>query len=285
MDLLPRRCHYEYAYIVKQKLGLFTFTIYNGVSANIWYDYDDEPTLTSYSPFAFACRDNGDPGDGAYVFLDLIGDTESWNLKTPNATSATSVAAPTYNDGLAFPSPTPAAAVGTYLNRNWGGTLKLNYKFSEDLRLIGAKYYRISVTESDPAGNPVGDPQYLAAPPEWEKSVPDGMGGADIVPVSLGPNSVGEQNSLCLIPYDNGPAPNGGDWNAGQYHGYLNTNDPRWNDPDKRYLITVEVFDDAGQRLRPTEHRHRFLGPKLRQTSLTGVVSRIWPTPTFRSVH
>ncbi len=258
LDLLPFRCHYEYAYIVKQKFGFFTITIYNGVTANIWYDYDDEPTLTSYSPFAFACRDNGDPGDGAYVFLDLIGDTESWNLKTPNADGWDSVASPAYNDGLAFPSASPAAAVGANLNRNWGRTLKLNYKFSEDLRLLGAKYYRISVTEADANGDPavdsMGDPKpryYLPAPPEWEKSVPDGMGGADIVPQALGPNSVGGQNSLCLIPYDNGPAPNGGDWNAGQYHGYLNTNDPDWSDPTKRHLVTIEIFDAAGKRLRP----------------------------------
>ena len=243
-------CHDEYAYIVKQKFGFFNITIYNGVAANIWFHYGDEPTLTSYSPFAFACRDNG-PNDGAYVFLDLIGDTESWNLKTPNADSAVSVGAPGYNDGLAFPSATPAAAVGALLNRNWGGTLKLNYKFSEGMRLIGAKYYRISVTEADANGDPVGDRHYLPAPPEWEKSVPDGLGGADIVPVSLGPNTVGGENSLCLIPYDNGPAPNGGDWNAGQYHGYLNTNDVRWNDPEKRHLLTVEVFDDTGKRLRP----------------------------------
>jgi len=249
-------CHDEYAYVVKQRLGFFTFTIYNGVAANIWFDYDDEPTLTSYSRFAFACRDNGEPGSGAYVFLDLIGDTESWNLKTPNSTGWDRVAAPAYNDGLAFPAPSPAAAVGTYLNRNWGGTLKLNYKFSEDMRLLGAKYYRISVTEADAAGAPVGpapagDRNYLSDGISWEKSVADGMGGADIVPVALGPFTVGTEDNLFLIPYDQGPAPNGGDWNAGQYHGYLNTNDARWSDPDKRHLLTLEVFDDTGRRMRP----------------------------------
>lgn len=249
-------CHDEYAYIVKQRFGFFTITIYNGVAANIWFHSGDEPTLTSYSPFASACRNNGDPGDGAYVFLDLIGDTESWNLKTPDATGWDRVAAPVYNDGLAFPSATPAAAVGALLNRNWGGTLKLNYKFSEDMRLIGAKYYRISVTEADSNGHPVGpapagNRYYLSDGLSWEKSVPDGMGGADIVPVSLGPFTVGAEDNLFLIPYDGGPAPNGGDWNAGQYHGFLNTNDARWNDPDKRHLLTLEVFDGTGKRLRP----------------------------------
>jgi len=249
--VISRRCHDEYAYVVKQTYRGFPYTIYNGVAANIWYEYGDEVTLTSYSRFAFACRDNGEPGSGAYVFLDLIGDTESWNLKTPNSTGWDRVGVPEYNDGLAFPSATPAAAVGANLNRNWGGTLKLNYKFSEDMRTIGAKYYRISIVEADGSGNPVGTRHYLSDGLSWEKSVPDGGGGADIVPVTLGPFSAGSdpnvENNLYLIPYDAE-----GDWNAGQYHGYLNTNDARWRDPEKRHLLTLEIFDSTGKRLRPT---------------------------------
>ncbi|MGI8642067.1 MAG: hypothetical protein ACR2MG_19220 [Pyrinomonadaceae bacterium] len=241
------RCHDEYAYIVKQTIGGFTFTVYNGVAANIWYESGDEVTLSSYSPFAFACRDNGEPGSGAYVFLDIIGDTESWNLKTPNAAGWDRVGVPAYNDGLAFPSATPAAAVGANLNRNWGGILKLNYKFSEDMKGIGAKYYRISIVEADNSGNPTGTRNYLSDGLSWEKSVPDGLGGADIVSDSLGPSSAGAENNLYLIPYDAD-----WDWNAGQYHGYLNTNNSDWRDPEKRHLLTLEIFDSNGQRLRPT---------------------------------
>ncbi len=242
-------CHDEYAYVVKQRFGPFTITIYNGVAANIWFNESDDASLVSYSPLAYACRDNGEPGTGAYVFLDLIGDTESWNLKTPNATGWDRVAAPAYNDGLVFPAATPAAALGANLNRNWGGTLKLNYKFSEDMKNapVGAIYYRISITEADGTGAPVGIPHYLSAGLSWEKSVPDGMGGTDIVPVVLGPFSVGGQDNLYKIPYDSD-----GDWNAGQYHGLLDTTDARWSDPTKRHLVTVEVFNAAGARLRPT---------------------------------
>ncbi|HEV2828805.1 MAG TPA: hypothetical protein VGW76_14500 [Pyrinomonadaceae bacterium] len=246
--LLRPFCHEEYAYIVKQTIFGLTFTVYNGVAANIWFRQNDDATLTSYSPLAFSCRDNGEPGSGAYVYLDIIGDTESWNLKTPDATGWDRVAAPAYNDGTVFPSPTPAAAVGANLNRNWGGTLKLNYKFSEDMRNapVGAKYYRISITEADSSGHPTGARNYLSDGLAWEKSIVTSTGVA-IVPVNLGPFPVGEESNLFLIPYDADA-----DWNAGQYHGFLNTNDSRWNDPTKRHLVTLEVFDAAGHRLHPT---------------------------------
>ncbi len=240
-------CHDEFAYVVKQRFGPFTFTVYDGVAANIWFGPSDDASLISYSPLAYACRNNGEPGDGAYVYLDVIGDTESWNLKTPDATAWDSVAAPAFNDGLVFPA-TLAAAAGANLNRNWGGTLKLNYKFSEDMKNapVGAVYYRISVGTADSTGAAVGAPQPLTDGVSWEKSVSDGMGGVDIVPVVLGPFTVGTQNSLFKIPYDSDA-----DWNADQYHGLLNTNDPGWSDPTVRHLVTVEVFDAAGTRLRP----------------------------------
>lgn len=249
-------CHDEYAYVVKQTIYGFTFTIYNGVAANIWFSQDDDANLVSYSWFAYACRDNGEPGSGAFVYLDIIGDTESWNLKTPDATGWDRVAAPAYNDGLVFPAATPAAAMGANLNRNWGGTLKLNYMFSEDMRNapVGAKYYRISITEADSSGNPTGTRFFprLATGLSWDKSVPTGV-GVDIVSVKLGPFGTADgltEDDLYLIPYDADVSP--GNWNAGQYHCYLDTLDPRWSDPTKRHLVTVEVFDATGKRLRPS---------------------------------
>ncbi len=247
--VLRHGCHDEYAYIVKQRFGPFMMTIYNGVAASRWHHAGDDPTLTSYHAFAYGCREN--PA-GAFVYLDLIGDTGAQELITPDADGADSVANPAYNSGLVFPAPNPAAAVGAALNRNWGGTLKLSYMFSEGLQDIGAKYYRISVVEADASGDPVGTRHYLDAGLSWNKSVDDGSGGVDIVPVGLGPNSVvsgaNTQHFLYEIPYDTNPTT---DWNAGQYHAHLNTNDPRWNDPDKRHLVMLEVFDSNGQRLRP----------------------------------
>ena len=238
-------CHVEYAYVVTQRFGPFTITIYNGIAANSWHAAGDDLTLTTFSPWARGCRDN--PG-GAFVFLDLIGDTGAHELVTPDAVSATAVAAPAYNSGLVFPAPTPAAAVGADLNRNWGGTLKLSYLFSEGMQDVGARYYRISVVEADASGQPTGTRHYLDAGLSWNKAVPDGGGGVDIVPVSLGPSSAGGENFLYQIPYDTNPTT---DWLSGQYHGYLNTDDARWNDPTKRHLVMLEVFDASGRRLRP----------------------------------
>jgi hypothetical protein len=247
--LLPARCHEEFAYIVRQPFGPFWLTIYNGVAAGHWYESDAHPTLTSYSRFAYGCR--GNPA-GNFVFLDLIGDTGAHHLITPDADGATSVATPAYNSGLVFPAPSPAAAVGAALDRNWGGTLKLSFMFSEGMRSVGAKYYRVSITEADGLGNPTGTRHYYDQGLSWNKAVPDGGGGVDILPVSLGPTSAGTgsdtQNFLYEIPYDTNPTT---DWIAGQYHAYLNTADTRWADPDMRHLLTLEIFDEAGKRLRP----------------------------------
>jgi hypothetical protein len=239
-------CHNEYAYIVRQTLFGLTRIIYNGVASNIWFDREDDALLTSYHKWAFACRDNGEAGTGAFVYLDIIGLTESWNLKTPNATGWDRVAAPAYNDGLAFPAATPAAAIGAQLNRNWGGTLRLNYMFSEDMASVGAKYYRISVTEADDDGEPVGTRHYLTDGLSWDRGIGTAT-GVEIEAVNLGPFTVNGVPNLFLIPYDADP----GEWNSGQYHGAIDTNLARWSDPTKRHLVTVEVFDATGQRLRP----------------------------------
>jgi hypothetical protein len=253
---LVAHCHEQYAYKVKQRIGPFTITIYNGVAAGHWYDQDDEVTLKSYHPWAVACRDNGGPGD-AFVYLDEIGDTDSHLLATPDQASATSVDTPVANSGLAFPSGGPAGNGGH--DRNWGGTLKLAIMFSESMRSVGAKYYRVSVTPADSNGDPVGDPKHVTTVPEWNKAVAV-PGGVDVIPVSLGPTSTplpNEQHGLFEIPFD-GDLGSNADWESDQYHMNLNTIDPRWSDsaiaaglPVTRHLVTIEVFNAVGERLRP----------------------------------
>lgn len=247
--LLRPGCHEEFAYIVRQPFGPFMRTIYNGVAAGHWYHDDDNPLLTSYDRLAYGCRNNP---DGNFVFLDLIGDTGAHELITPAADSAVSVSDPAYNSGLVFPAPDLAAAQGAALNRNWGGTLKLSFMISEGMQALGAKYYRISIVEADEDGDPTGVRHYYDAGLSWNKAVPDGGGGVDIVPVGLGPVTAGtgadQQNFLYEIPFDTNPVT---DWNAGQYHAHLNTDDPRWNNPNVRHLIMLEIFDQNGRRLRP----------------------------------
>ncbi len=151
------------------------------------------------------------------------------------------MAPPAFNSGLVFPSDEPASGSAPY-DRNWGGTLRLFFKFSEGLKDVGARYYRLSVTEADGSGNPAGTRHYLGDGLSWEKSVGAGV----TVPVSLGPVAMGGENHLFAIPYDSDA-----DWDEDQCHARLNTNDPRWKDPEVRHLLTIEVFDGAGRRMRP----------------------------------
>lgn len=243
--LLRVGCHDEFAYVVRQRFGPFMVTVYNGVLANAWYSASADPRLESFHPLAFACRPPGDPGTGAFVYLDLIGDTGAHQLATPASQGWDRVfTPPVATSGTLFPSPTPQGH-----NRNLGGTLKLSYLFAEDLKLLGAKYYRISVTEADAAGDPVGARHYYSDGVSWTKAVPTGT-GVDIVPVSLGPNPVpvGGENHLYEIPFD---LPGGEEWEAGQYHAHLDTTDAVWSNPLARHLVTLEIFNAAGQRLRP----------------------------------
>ncbi|MEO1250252.1 MAG: hypothetical protein AAFW76_10500, partial [Pseudomonadota bacterium] len=237
-------CHVEYAYRVYQPFGPFFILIYDGVSAGEWFDGDDDPTLTSYSEWAYGCRIN--PA-GNFVFLDVIGDTGAHHLNTPDAASADSVAAPSPTSGTVFPVPSALSAV---TDRNWGGNLKISLLISEGMQDIGAKYYRISVVEADASGAPASGAtrHALNTVPAWNKAVATAT-GVDIVPVSLGPNSEDGQNSLFEIPYDTNPTT---DWLDNQYHVVLDTKDTRWSDPTVRHLLTVEIFDENGQRLRPT---------------------------------
>ncbi len=234
-------CHDEYSFIVKQNFNGSTITIYDGVSANIWFKAGEFASLVSYSIFAQSCRSSNVPGEGAFTLLQDIGLTGSYHLKTPDSTGWDRVAAPVYNDGLAYPATIAADAVGKYLNRNWGGTLKLRYFFSEPMKSVGAKYFRVSVVESDDFGNPTGERKYLA-PSEWKYYE---IIGTDIYmrSIALGPHTAGSQNHLYEIPYDADRI-----WQSGQYHAILNTN----NYKNKRHLVMLEMFDSTGKLLRPT---------------------------------
>lgn len=241
LRLFSRYCHDEYAFIVKQNINGATVVIYNGLAANQWFDAGEDADLTSYHPQARRCRHNDFPGEGAFVLLQDIGDTGTWQLATPDATGWDRVAAPAYNSGLLFPAPSAAAALGQMRNCNLGGTLALRYHFSEPMRGLGARFYRVSVSAADAMGNPTGARTYLDDPVSWlvYRNV-----GTDIHVESepLGPNTVGTEPHLFRIPYDADE-----EWQSGQYHALLDTT----RFARGRFLLTLEVFNAAGQRMRP----------------------------------
>lgn len=249
--ILRPNCHIEVAYVVKQVIGGTTVTIYDGLAANQWYDLDETPTLTSYHPQAVGCRDGEDPRiEGAVIYLDAIGNTDAWELKTPDAAGWNRVAAPGFNDGLFRPEPDPDLAKGQMKNCNWGGTLLLRWWFTEPCRAAGVRYYRASVVPADAFGNPqAGAVRTYLAPPnggKWQK-LTFGPGGLDVVSVPLGVAPVGGQSDLYTIPYDGDLNPATEEWRDGQFHAELNTAGL----PEGRWLLTLEVFDAAGNKLRP----------------------------------
>lgn len=241
ISVLPAGCREEYAYVVKQTLGGTDVTIYNGVAANQWFEAGEEPTLTSYHGSAVACRSSDVPGTGAFVALEDIGTTESYSLASPPQTSATSVGPVAYNSGLLNPAPTADDALGLPLNRNLGGDVRLVYQFSEPMKAEGARFYRVLVARATDAGTPTGAWSVLPAP-VWEAKRPDGSGM--LIPLAA---EVGGQ-SLCWIPYDAGPPLGvGEEWQAYNAHAVI----PTAAFPDGRYLVAVEVFNAAGDRLKP----------------------------------
>ncbi|MGQ0646866.1 MAG: hypothetical protein ACT4P7_04805 [Gemmatimonadaceae bacterium] len=249
--ILFPNCYDQYAYVVKQTIGLTTTTIYDGLTAGAWYAAGDAPVLTSYNYRAFSCGETGTPAAGAYVFLDLIGDTESHELVTPDSTSWGSVAAPDATSGLLFLNPDPAPQNRGHL-RNLGGAIELTYNFSEGMKdpAVGAVYYRLSISQADSSGNPTGARLFHGDGLSWQKVV-----GPDIVPETLGPFTVGTESNLFKIPYNSDAAWTG----AGRYHARINTTIAALNLPIAsdlastalNHLITLEVFNAAGERLRP----------------------------------
>lgn len=247
--LTRANCHFEVAYVVKQLINGVTVTIYDGRAAGQWFALEEEPTLTSYHPQAVGCREGEDPRvEGAAIYLDAIGGADAYRLKTPAAAAWDRVAAPDYNDGLCDPVAAPADAEGALLNRNWGGTLNLRWWFTEPCRAAGAMFYRASIVPADATGAPqAGGTRHFLAPPggAWQKLVFSG-GGFDLVSVPLGVPPVGGEGDLYRIPYD-ADLPATEEWRDGQFHAVLPTNAYA----EGRWLLTLEVFDAAGNRLRP----------------------------------
>jgi hypothetical protein len=248
-------CHREYAYVVKQMIEGVWETIYDGLAAGAWYAADAGPTLISYHPDARDCG-NDYPGEGPFAMLEMIGATEAWNLKTPDATDWDRVDTPGFNDGLLFPAPNPAAAEGQMLDCNMGGTLALRFAFSHELRDANPagpagppRYYRVSVSAADANGEPTGARTYYGEAPgeglSWKR---DEAGST--VWETLGPFPIGSQNFLYKIPYLQDF-----DWLGTQFHAYIHTASTHTNGslrfPEGRYLITLELFDDAGTQLKP----------------------------------
>jgi hypothetical protein len=245
LRLQQPNCYDQYAYVVKQTIGGTTTTIYDGLAAGAWFAPGTHPVLTSYNANAFSCNETGHGDGDAYVFLNLIGDTESHELTTPTSTGWDRVGAPGATSGLLFPGLGPNSS---HL-RNLGGAFELTFIFSLGMRApaIDAKYYRISICGANALGEPTGTRVYYDTPLTWQR-----IAGADIVGDLLGPDTVGGEQHLYRIPYSDEP------WvGSVRYHALINTllgaldGPSDLASPAVNHLITLEVFNAAGERLRP----------------------------------
>jgi hypothetical protein len=265
--ILPApNCREEFAYIVKQPIGGVMVTIYNGVAANQWFPASQQPTLTSYHPFAVGCRHTDVPGDGAFVVLQDIGATPSHQLAKPPQTSFESVGSLLYNSGLLNPVANAADAAGQLLNRNLGGRVALRYHFTESMRPAGAIFYRISVARASASGTPIGPWTPLPAP-TWKTWK---LGTASEGTIPLGPHPAGGETGLSKIPYDTGdPLGPNEEWQDGQFHGVIDTT----NLPNGRHLVMIEVFNAAGARLKPAA------APSTEAGTVAPFTFRRWDSP------
>lgn len=261
-------CHREYAFRVRQVINGTDTVIYDGLAADTWFDEGEDVTLTTYLPWAADCdTDPGPFGDGSYAMLERIGSTPAWRLKTPTPTGWDRAMVTDYNDGLGFPAASIAAARGTYMNRNWGGTLPLYYRFPESLKATGARWYRVRVSQADANGNPVGSPTYLDDPVTWKYIKNNGGFPPDLDFLQETLNDPGAP-SFHKIPFDR---PAGEEWMSGFYHAHVDTTDFA----NGRHLVTLELYDAAKTRLVPNN-----AGDAVAGDVAAGFAYEWWHDPT-----
>jgi hypothetical protein len=167
--------------------------------------------------------------------LENIGAIPSWKLDSPSQDSEFGLSSANAGDGLVNHN---------YTGQPWGQTLSFRLKFTEGMKGLGAKYYKVSLAKANSSGDPIGAPQPLTDPVAWRRWKWVGP-QLQTEAVALGPNVVGSNTGLYLIPYES-DAPDGG-WLWFQFHQSWNTTQGE----NAKYLIVVEVFDAAGNRLRP----------------------------------
>ncbi len=238
--LLPSNCHREYTFRVRQKIDGIYRVIYDGVAAGIWFDADEDITLTTYDPDAIECPgiDLPFPTDTPFAMLERIGDYEAWEFKTPVPSAWDSAQPFDYNDGLAEPAISQAAAVGQLLDRNFGGVLALRYLFTPSLKAQGAKYYRVRVCKANAVGEPTGTIDYMDGPITWKYW--ETVGGDHKIRAKT--LNLETNPSFYEIPYIQDQ-----NWLSRYSHVHVDTRE--WG--DGRHLVTLELYDSNLDRLAP----------------------------------
>lgn len=234
-------CFTTYAYKVKQLINGVLTVVYDGLASHQYFGAGTPANLRSYNPQARVCADGpGDPppNDGLpFVMLEHVGSYGSFHFNFPAQTGVSQVGALDANDGTYTTSYAPDCP--------WGGALGLRLWFSPELEPI-VKYYRLKVCKVNDDGEAVGTPHVLNSTVTWDKLV-DVPGDVIRLPETLGPDTVGAEHDLFKVPYWSSPDHR---YLSGQFHQVWNTAQPALF-PDGRYMLMIEVFDGAGNRIKP----------------------------------
>ena len=236
-------CYKEYAFKVTQEIEGIETVVYDGRAVNAWFSASEDINITIFGREVRACRKPPVDADRPFAILEKIGITDSWRLQTPPPTGPRSVGPMAADSGLLDASSNPylPAAPASSRDINWGGTLEFLYYFSDGLKALGAKYYRVSYQRAQSNGTPVaGDPDYFEEGLYWKRWI--ALGKTETV--LLGPVTRGSEEKLYEIPY-------GVEWKANQFHASINTDTVETF--KGRYLVTLELFDNAGNRLKPDD--------------------------------
>lgn len=271
-------CRISYFYKVKQWHENQWVPLYDGSTAHQYFTADQFADLRTWLGRACPGDDPDIPVDKSFVMLQDIGSTHSWRLVShwlgKDATTGNdltqngenSVANPPANGGLVNPpspgaSPIPANPVITptpgirttnpnpwLVNQPWGEVLSFRIFFHPDMKDLGAHYYRISIVQAGADGNPMPDatPIPLTNPLSWLRFEYVNR-QVQVRAESLGPEiktvEGNVETGLYRIPYREDAL-----WLDGQYHQYWDT----ILNENGKYLVTLEVFDSTGRRLKPT---------------------------------
>ncbi|MBK9946344.1 MAG: hypothetical protein IPP12_04040 [Nitrospira sp.] len=233
-------CFTTYAYKIKQLVNGVLTVVYDGLAAHQYFAAGGPADIQTFNTQARVCADGpGDPppNDGApFVMLEHVGGYGSFHFNFPAQTGVSQVGALGLDDGTYTTSYAPDCP--------WGGGLGLRLWFSPELEPI-VKYYRLKVFPVNDTGSPVGQPIVLNSSVTWDKLV-DIPGDVVRAPETLGPVPVGAENDLFKVPYWSSPDHR---YLSGQFHQVWNTAQPLF--PDGKYMLVIEVFDGAGNRIKP----------------------------------
>lgn len=250
---VPRAgCSLRVVYVVTQATPTGPKVIYDGRVGPITFGLDEDADL-KVNWFARGCDRDDTIGDVG-VFLNRIGATSSARLdRSVEQDGEDSYAPLATADGL----------VNAGANV-WGGTLALRYSFHQDLKGLGAKYYRVRAQRVDDNGNAVGSPVEHVTPVAWGR-----FQGLQIVQTPIGPNPAGAPagRNFYEIPY----YADGWDFDANSFHAFVDTTALVNN---ARYVFVIDVFDATGKRLIPNN------APAVSGTEVKKAFSYLRKNPT-----